>query len=189
MWVEESLGFVLAFSPEGIFTMTSRTAPDGDPVAGTWGVIRNNFALCTSVSRPSQIWSEQVSEQEAAALVNGSHDLSYVMQLGRQRGDLRGTLRIWNAHFDAGNVVDFAEWDEEGALSIPILFRPAFRVYSMVPEVGGGVAPELLPILYELDPGSGGTVPEPDEGGQQGGARPKDAIPYDQMPGSQAGVH
>jgi len=189
VWAEETLGMMVAFSPEGIFTMISTTNPDGDPVAGTWGVVRNRIVLRTAVGRPSQIWSDAVTDRQAAALVNGAYDLAFVIDLGKQREDLAGTLRIWNARFEGDAVASFTAWDEDGALALPVLFRPVFRVYSMVPEVGGELPGELLPLLYKLDPGEEEPIELPDQGGQQGGARPKDSIPYDDMPGSQMGVH
>ena len=182
VWVEQDLGMMVAFSSDGIFTMTSTTNPGADPVAGTWGVVRNRFVLRTAVARPSQIWSMQMSAREKAALLSGPHDLSFVFDLGRKGHDLAGTLRIWNAHFDNGAISEFHEWDEDGALAIPVSWQPVFRVYSMVPQVGGDVPAELLPLLMKLDPSANHPIEPVEDGGYQGGVRPKDSIPYDQLP-------
>jgi len=171
VWVDQTLGMITAFFPEGIFTMTSLEMPDPTPLAGNWGVVRGRFVLRTIVGREGQIWSDQWSAPQKAQLINGGYDLTAIAEVGLQGGNLVGTLRTWSVTFGAGGRVEtFKAWDDPTNHPIPITWEPVYRVYPMVPQVGG-----------ELPEGMEEVLPSLVVGGSQGGdgVRPKDTLPMD----------
>ena len=175
VWVDQTLGMMVAFYPEGIFTMTSTEVPAPDPMAGNWGVVRGRFVLRTILGRQGQIWAPDWTLQQKSALINGGYDLTAVADVGLQDGKLIGNLRTWSVTFGRNGAVEtFKAWDNADNHPIPITWEPVFRVYPMVPQVGGELPTDLQRILPTLVPGGGST---------NGGGMNKDALPIDDYPG------